>query len=77
MMFVLAAFLMSKWVVVVVISGISYVSCAAALSHCQHFYTLPHDSARVLWFRDGRPCVCPSARPSVVRPSVFHFRMIT
>ena len=24
-----------------------------------------------------RPCVCPSVRPSYVRPSVFRFRMIT
>ena len=73
MMFVLAAFLMSKWVAVVVISGISYASCAAALPDCQHFYTPPHDSGRVLWFHDGRPCV----RPSVKRPSVSRFRMIT
>ena len=37
-------------------------------------YTLPHDSGGVLWFHVGRPfvrpCVCPSFRPSVVRPSV-------
>ena len=33
------------------------------------FYTPPHNSGRVLWFHVGRP--------SVVRPSVFHFRMIT
>ena len=32
----------------------------------QHFYTLPHNSGRVLWFHVGRPWV----RPSVVRPSV-------
>ena len=32
------------------------------------FYTLPHDSGRVLWFHIGLPCVSPS----VVCPSV-HF----
>ena len=41
------------------------------------FYTPPHDSGGVLWFHVERPCVCPSVHQSVVRPSVFHFRMIT
>ena len=36
------------------------------------FYTPPHDSDGVLWFHVGRSYV----RPSVVRPSVFRFRMI-
>ena len=40
-------------------------------------YTTPHDSGEVLWFHVGRPCFCPYFRPSVVRPSVFCFRMIT
>ena len=41
-------------------------------------YTPSHDSCGVLWFHVGRPCVCPSVvRRSVVRPSVFCFRMIT
>ena len=29
------------------------------------FYTPPHDSGGVLWFHIGRPCVCPSACPSI------------
>ena len=29
------------------------------------FYTPPHNSGGVLWFHVGRPCVCPSVRPSV------------
>ena len=37
-----------------------------------NFYTPPHNSGGVLWFHVGRPCVCLSVRPSVVRPSV-HF----
>ena len=50
------------------------------------YYTPPHYSGRVLWFHVGRPCVCPSIHPSVVRPSVsrtsirpsvFRFQMIT
>ena len=41
------------------------------------FYTPPHDSAGVLWFHAGRPCVRTSVRQSYVRPSVFRFRMIT
>ena len=45
-----------------------------------HFYTPPHDSGGILWFHVGRPCVYPSGHPSihpsVVRPSVFRFRMI-
>ena len=41
------------------------------------FYTLPHDSGRVLWFHVGRPCVCPFVHQSYVRPSVFCFWMIT
>ena len=38
----------------------------------QCFYTPPHNSGGVLWFHVGRPCVCPSVRPSYVRPFV-HF----
>ena len=41
------------------------------------FYTPPHDSGGVLWFRVGRPCVRPPVSQSYVRPSVFRFRMIT
>ena len=41
------------------------------------FYTPPHNSGRVLWFHVGRPCVHLSVRSSVVRPSIFRFRMIT
>ena len=37
------------------------------------FYTPPHNSGGVLWFHVGRPRV----HPSVVRPSVFRFQMIT
>ena len=46
-----------------------------------YFYTPPHVSGGVLCFHVGRPCVCPSVRPSVrspyVRPSALHFRSIT
>ena len=41
------------------------------------FYTPPHYSGGVLWFHVGCPCVCPSVHPSVVRPSILRFRMIT
>ena len=45
------------------------------------FYTPPHVSGGVLCFHVGRPCVCPSVRPSVrsmyVRPSALRFRSIT
>ena len=37
-----------------------------------HFYTLPHEKGRVLWFHFGHLCVC-----LCVHPSVFHFQMIT
>ena len=37
------------------------------------FYTPPHNSGGVLWFHVGHPSVCPS----VIRPSVFRFLMIT
>ena len=35
-----------------------------------YFYTPPHNSGGILWFHVGRPCVCPSVRPSVSRTSV-------
>ena len=35
-----------------------------------YYYMPPHDSSGVIWFHVGRPCVCPSVHPSVVRPSV-------
>ena len=39
------------------------------------FYTLPHNSGRVLWFRVGGPCVRLSIHPSVILTSVlFLFR---
>ena len=39
-----------------------------------HFlYPATHNSGCVLWFHVRRPCVCPS----VIRPSLFRFRMIT
>ena len=41
------------------------------------FYTLQHNSGRVLWYYVGYPCVCSSVCPSVclsyVRLSVFLF----
>ena len=45
-----------------------------------HFYTVPCNSGRVLWFHVGCSCVCLSVPLLYVRPSVrlyFHFRMIT
>ena len=36
-------------------------------------YIRAHDSSGVLWFHVGCLCDCPS----IVHPSVFHFRMIT
>ena len=49
-------------------------------SICQqsrNFYAPPHDSVGVLWYHLRRPCVCPFVHLSVVRPSVFCFRMVT
>ena len=35
-----------------------------------HFYTLSHNSGRVLWFHIGCPCVCPSVRHTYVSPNL-------
>ena len=58
----------STWSVDVhVVLGISF---HFFLSTFFTFYSTPHNSGGVLWFNVGRPCVCPSVRRSVVRPSV-------
>ena len=53
------------------------LSAPCLLDEWMEFYTLPHNSGRVLWFHVGRPFVRLPISPSYVRLSIFRFRMIT
>ena len=65
----------------VLVDGLLFFSAfKITLSYSDLWYMLlylPHNSGGVLWFHVGRPCVRPSVHPSVIRPSVFRFQMIT
>ena len=52
-------------VAVVVIEMIVHGRSTVLFRHCS-FYTLPHDSGRVLWFHIVCPSICPSVHPFFV-----------